>query len=171
MTSPPRSRIAATRFPATERSARRADATFQWLEKSFEGKFILGEVLFVAHLDELFLEGFVDGRALPFAVESGEVFFFAAGVDGFEAADAVGVDSAFVGGDENVGASAGVGFGYTEGLKDINHEGFELLEEDEGRHGLSFYDRLDGFFEALKPFFQCVFLFDQFAGGAGHLFA
>ena len=48
-----------------------------------EGEAVVGEVLLVAHLDELFLEGFVDGRALSFAVESGEMFFFAAGVDVF----------------------------------------------------------------------------------------
>jgi len=50
-----------------------------------EGEAVLGEVLFVADLDELFLEGFVDGGAFVFAVEPGEMFFFAAGVDSFGA--------------------------------------------------------------------------------------
>ena len=51
----------------------------------FERKFVLGEALFVAHLDELFLKHVVNRRAFSVALNAGEMFFFAAGIDAVSA--------------------------------------------------------------------------------------
>ena len=72
-------------FHCLEKSWEQASVLRQRLRRTgslcFEGEAVIGEALFVAHGDELLLERFVDGYAFAFAVDAGEVFFFAAGVD------------------------------------------------------------------------------------------